>query len=234
MYPQGPAAYDSAITLFSPDGRLFQVEYAREAVKRGATALGIRYDTGVLLAVDKNVSSSLMIAESIRKIHQIDKHIWVASSGLAGDAQNLINTGRLLAQRNRLDYGEPITVHMLTRKLSDILQSYTQYAGARPYGATLLVAGVDKEPKLFDTDPSGTFIEYTATSVGVGKTDVEKILEEKASSKLNKPDAIELALDCIGKVAEGKPEPRNIDVITIDQDKGYSKLSEQEIIKSLY
>ncbi|MBM3309427.1 MAG: proteasome subunit alpha, partial [Candidatus Altiarchaeales archaeon] len=115
MYPQGPSAYDRAITVFSPDGRLFQVEYAREAVKKGTPAVGITYDKGVLLAVDKNVATPLIVPKSIEKIFQIDEHIAVATSGLVADARRLIEEARVIAQRNRIAYNEPIGVSKITR-----------------------------------------------------------------------------------------------------------------------
>jgi len=178
MYPQGPAAYDRAITVFSPDGRLFQVEYAREAVKRGTTAIGITYDSGVLLAVDKNVSNKLIIPKSIEKIFTIDDHICVATSGLVADARRLIEDARVKSQRNKLVYNEPINVSSLTRSICDMKQAYTQYGGARPFGTALLIAGVNNGPHLFETDPSGAYTEYKAGAIGSGKRDVEKLLEE--------------------------------------------------------
>ncbi|HDN83309.1 MAG TPA: proteasome subunit alpha, partial [Candidatus Altiarchaeales archaeon] len=115
MYPAGSAAYDRAITVFSPDGRLFQVEYAREAVKRGTTACGVTYKNGVLLAVDKNITSKLIVPESIEKIFKIDEHIAIATSGLVADARRLVDEARLKAQRNRVAYNEPISVYSLTQ-----------------------------------------------------------------------------------------------------------------------
>jgi len=230
MYPMGAAAYDRAITVFSPDGRLFQVEYAREAVKRGTTAVGITYDNGVLLAVDKSIGTSLIVPESVEKIFQIDEHIGAAASGLVADARRLVEDARLRAQRSRLAYNEPITVSTLTKSLCDLEQTYTQYGGVRPYGTALLIAGINDEPQLFETDPSGAFTQYIAAAIGIGKRDVEKIFEaeyEKGSAD----NAIHLALKGLNSVSEEKIKKESIDVITIDTEKKYQKVSKEEIGK---
>lgn len=233
MYPQGPAAYDRAITVFSPDGRLFQVEYAREAVKRGTTACGMIYSDGVLLAVDKSISSRLIVPRSIEKIFQVDEHIGIATSGLVADARRLIEEARIKAQRNKLAYNEPISVQALTREICDIEQAYTQYGGARPFGTALLIAGVNDKPYLFETDPSGAFTEYLATAIGTGKSDVEKLFEKEYKDNISKKEAIELVLKGLASVAERKLQAEYLEIITIDQKNKYRELKREEIIKYL-
>ena len=229
MYPMGAAAYDRAITVFSPDGRLFQVEYAREAVKRGTTAVGITYNKGVLLAVDKSIGTPLIVPESVEKIFQIDDHIGAAASGLVADARRLIEEARMRAQRNKLAYNEPISVSTLTKHLCDLEQSYTQYGGVRPFGTTLLVAGINEEPQLFETDPSGAFTQYVAAAIGIGKRDVEKIFEEEYKKGSSRADAMHLALKGLNSVSEEKIKKESIDVITIDSEKNYQKVDKEEI-----
>src|SRR5665648_751899 len=160
MAPQ--MGYDRAITVFSPDGRLFQVEYAREAVKRGTTAIGLRQTEGVVLLVDKRVTTRLLEPASIEKIFQIDEHIGAATSGLVADARALVDRARVEAQVNHVSYGEAIGVEVLAKKICDHKQTYTQYGGVRPYGTALLIAGVDDSgtPRIFETDPSGALLEY--------------------------------------------------------------------------
>ena len=233
MYPIGPAAYDRAITVFSPDGRLFQVEYAREAVKRGTTACGITYENGVLLAVDKNITSPLLVPDSIEKIFKIDEHIGIATSGLVADARRLVEDARIKAQRNRLAYSEPVSVPTLTREICDMKQLYTQYGGARPFGTSLLIAGVNNEVFLFETDPSGAFTQSTATAIGMGKPDVEKLFQEKWREGLSRKDAIDLALRSLNLVSEDKLKVGNIEIITIEPDRGYKPMTEDEISESL-
>ncbi|MDD5111070.1 MAG: archaeal proteasome endopeptidase complex subunit alpha [Candidatus Altiarchaeota archaeon] len=233
MYPQGPSAYDRAITVFSPDGRLFQVEYAREAVKRGTPAVGITYDKGILLAVDKNVATPLIVPKSIEKIFQIDEHIAVATSGLVADARRLIEDARVMAQRNRIAYNEPISVAKITKQICDVKQAYTQYGGARPFGTALLIAGLNKEPHLFETDPSGAFTEYTATSIGMGKRDVEKVFEERYKEGMGRKEAMDLALIGLNSVSEGKLKKENIDMIIIESKQKFKKITTGEIGEAL-
>ena len=127
-------AYDRAITVFSPDGRLFQVEYAREAVKRGTTTVGVKFKDGVVLIVDKRLSSKLIEPESIEKIFKIDGHIGCATSGLVADARALVDRARVECQVNSFNYSEDLAVESLVKKLCDFKQSYTQYGGVRPFG----------------------------------------------------------------------------------------------------
>ncbi|ELY43919.1 archaeal proteasome endopeptidase complex subunit alpha, partial [Natronorubrum bangense] len=131
-------AYDRGITIFSPDGRLYQVEYAREAVKRGTASIGVRTADGVVLAVDKRVPSELLEDSSVEKIHKADNHIGIASAGHVADARQLIDFARRQTQVNQLRYGEPIGVETLTKEVTDHIQQYTQVGGARPFGVALI------------------------------------------------------------------------------------------------
>jgi proteasome alpha subunit len=222
--------YDRAITVFSPDGRLFQVEYAREAVKRGTTSLGIRYKDGVVLAVDKRITSKLVEAESIEKIFQIDDNIGAATSGLVADARVLIDRARLEAQAHRITYNESIDIEILAKKICDFKQLYTQHGGVRPFGIALLLAGVNKTPRLFETDPSGALIEYKATAIGAGRATAMEIFEEKYKEDISKDAAIELGLKVMKEVTEGKISEETIEVAVIElETKLFRKLSPQEV-----
>jgi len=233
MYPSSPSAYDRAITVFSPDGRLFQVEYAREAVKRGTTALGIIYKEGVLLAVDKNINSKLLRGESIEKIFQIDEHIGVATSGLVADARRLVDHARIVAQEEKMTYNKPIDVQMLTQNLCDLKQAYTQFGGARPFGASLLITGVDdKGTRLFETDPSGAFNELYAAAIGGGKAEAEVFLEKEYKEGISFEEAVALALRTLKKVGDKKISKETVDIYYITKKyKKYTKLEKEEIQK---
>ena len=134
MYPSTSQAYDRAITVFSPDGRLFQVEYAKEAVKRGATAIGLVCADGVVLVAYKNAVSNLLVPESMKKVFEIDSHIAATASGLIADARRLVDIARLEAQKHRLGYQEAPSVESIAKELCDLMQIYTQYGGIRPFG----------------------------------------------------------------------------------------------------
>ena len=223
--------YDRAITVFSPEGRLYQVEYAREAVRRGTTAIGIKYTGGVILAVDRRIMSKLIEKCSVEKIFYVDEHIMAASSGLIADARILIDRARVEAQINKITYGEPMTVEALAKKICDIKQAYTQHGGSRPFGISLLLAGIDRhDSKLFETDPSGALIEYKATAIGFGRPSAMEILEEEYREDINKEEALELALYTLSKSSNTDLSPENIDMAIItDDEKVVRKLQFDEI-----
>jgi proteasome endopeptidase complex, archaeal, alpha subunit len=203
MAPQ--MGYDRAITVFSPDGRLFQVEYAREAVKRGTTSVGIKARDGVVLLVDKRISSRLLEPQSTEKIFQVDDHIGAVTSGLVADARALVDRARVDAQINRVVYNEPIGIETLAKKIADHKQTFTQYGGVRPYGTALLIGGIDDTgPRLFETDPSGALLMVKATGIGSGRNIVMEFLEEKYNEDIDIGNAIRLGLEALYKATEGK------------------------------
>jgi proteasome alpha subunit len=231
MQPQYQMGYDRAITVFSPDGRLYQVEYAREAVKRGTTAVGIKCVEGVVLIVDKRVSSRLLEASSIEKIFKIDEHIGVASSGLVGDARALVDRARIESQINRVTYDEKIDVEALSKKLCDHMQTYTQFGGARPYGTALLIAGIsDGQCRLFETDPSGTLLEYKATGIGIGRPAAMKLFEEEYNYDATVSDAIILGLKALRDATEGKFDVNTVEIGVIEiSNPVFRKMSKEEV-----
>ncbi|MBS7659901.1 archaeal proteasome endopeptidase complex subunit alpha [Candidatus Bathyarchaeota archaeon] len=204
-----PGAYDRAITVFSPDGRLFQVEYAMELVNRGATILGIKCPEGVVLGAEETIEP-LEEAESSWKIFKIDDHVGVAIVGLSSDARVLIDQARIYAQSNRLTYDEPIDVEVLTKRICDIQQLYTQHAGVRPFGVSLIFGGVDKTGnRVFMTHPSGTYKGHKAATVGAGREVVMKILKEEYRDNLTLDEAIQLGVKCLVKALEARQlQPR--------------------------
>lgn len=198
MYPVSPQAYDRASTVFSPDGRLFQVEYAKEAVKRGSTTIGLVCKDGVVLIANRFVPNKLINRESIRKIHIIDDHIIAASSGLAGDARRLVEMARLEAQKHRITYSEPVSVLQLSKQLADSLQMYTQYGGVRPFGVAMLITGLDEDKgSVYELEPSGAYTGYFAAGIGSGKETVEGILEKSYSPDMPLDKGIALGLKAL-------------------------------------
>jgi proteasome alpha subunit len=223
-------AYDRGITIFSPDGRLYQVEYAREAVKRGTASIGVRTSDGVVLAVDKRIRSPLMERSSVEKIHKADDHIGIASAGHVADARQLIDYARRQAQINQLRYGEPIGVETLTKEVTDYIQQYTQVGGARPFGVALIIGGIaDGEPRLYETDPSGTPYEWKALAVGADRGDIREYLEENYREELDLDGGVALALEALGSVDDDGLAPEGIGVATISvADELFTELSEDE------
>ncbi len=198
MYPVSPQAYDRASTVFSPDGRLFQVEYAKEAVKRGSTTIGMVCKDGVVLIANRFVPNNLIDRESIRKVHIVDDHIIAASSGLAGDARRLVEMARVEAQKHRVTYSEPVSILQLSKTLADTLQIYTQYGGIRPFGVAMLICGLDsKDGSMYELEPSGAYTGYFAVGIGSGKESVEKYLAQEYNSNLTLDKGIVLGLKAL-------------------------------------
>ncbi len=234
MYPVSPQAYDRAITVFSPDGRLFQVEYAKEAVRRGATAVGVVCANGVVLAAYKNIASELLISESMRKIFKIDDHMAATASGLVADARRLVDIARLEAQRHRMTYNEPMGVDAIARHLCDLMQIYTQYGGIRPFGVSLLIAGIDTEPRLYEAEPSGALTGYKADAIGAGKKEAEEFFEKEYKNGMGMDEGVGLALRALRKTIESKPKPESLDVSTITvENKNFVTLTNEEVAKYL-
>ncbi|MBC7114652.1 MAG: archaeal proteasome endopeptidase complex subunit alpha [Archaeoglobi archaeon] len=224
MHVAPQMGYDRAITVFSPDGRLFQVEYAREAVKRGTPAIGINTTEGVILLVDKRVTTRLLEPSSIEKIYQIDEHIGVATSGLVADARMLVDRARLEAMINRVVYDEPIEVETLAKKICDFKQQFTQYGGVRPFGTSLLIAGVDTRSRLYETDPSGALLGYKATAIGANRNVVMELLEEKYRDDMTLEEGILLGMEALVKATEGEASAETVEV-------GYITLKEKKLRK---
>ena len=228
----GQMAYDRAITVFSPDGRLFQVEYAREAVKRGTTTVGLKFKDGVVLIIDKRISSRLIEPSSIDKIFKIDEHVGCATSGLVADARVLVDRARIEAQINKITYAENIQVEVLVKKICDFKQNYTQYGGVRPFGTALLVAGVDESgTHLFETDPSGALMAYKAGSIGSGRNVVLNVFEEKYEDNMSLEKAIALGVEALTKATEGEIKVEAVEIGLVTTTTPFAKLPPKEVEK---
>lgn len=225
-----PGAYDRVITVFSPDGRLFQVEYAMELVNRGATILGIKCSEGVVLGAEETVETSLEDSEGSWKIFKIDDHVAAGIVGLSSDARLLIDQARVYAQSNKLTYDEPIDVEVITKRICDIKQLYTQHAGVRPFGVSLIFGGLDKTGnRLFGTHASGAYRGYKATSMGAGRETVLNILKEEYSEDMSLEDAIRLAAKCLTKALEARGLTPRIKIAVIPSaTKKFEMLSDEK------
>jgi proteasome alpha subunit len=226
------AGYDRAITVFSPDGRLYQVEYAIETVRRGTLAIGIKSRDGVILAVEEK-ARKLQISNVTQKIFQVDDHIGVAAAGYIPDARTQVDHARFFAQSNRLIYDEPVDVEGVAKNIADMAQQFTQYAGVRPFGVALILAGVDKNgANLYLTDPSGTYIGYDAVAIGAGSDQVTEFLEKGYKNDVSMEEAAALAIESIYLVSEDKTGTRHVKMAIIDNNtKTMRKVEEGEIDK---
>ena len=226
-----PGAYDRAITVFSPDGRLFQVEYALETVNRGATIIGIACSKGVVLGAEEKIETPLQDTDFTWKLYSVDDHLGAAVVGLGSDARILIDQARIYAQSNRLMYDEPIDVEMMTKRVGDVKQLYTQHAGVRPFGVSIIFGGVDKTgSRIFATDPSGSYRGYKAVSVGIGRETVENILKEEYREDLSFDEAIKLAAKCLTRALDARGEPKRIKLSVIPAETPkFQTLSDDQI-----
>lgn len=228
----GQMAYDRAITVFSPDGRLFQVEYARVAVGRGTTTVGIKFKDGIILMADKKVRSRLVEGNSVEKIFQIDEHVGCATSGLVADARVLVDYARIVAQINKITYEEKITTDMLVRRICDFKQNYTQYGGVRPFGTALLVGGVDRQGiHLFETDPSGALSSYKAGSIGSGRAQVIEHFEDKFKDNMTFDEAMKLGLEGLKKSSEDAFSDTTVEIGVIGKSGKFKRMERNEIKK---
>ena len=193
--------YDRTITMFSPDGRLLQVEYAKKTVRLGNTVIGMVCSDGVLLVVDKRVTDKLLVAESIEKIFQIDDHIGSTVAGLVSDGRILIERAQMKAQQHRVTYDTPIDTLTIVKDICDLKQICTQSGGLRPFGVSLLVVGIDElGGRLFLTEPSGIYFQYNATSVGESAEEVNEILNKEYKKSMTIEQGMRLACKALKTV----------------------------------
>ncbi|MFP3208316.1 MAG: archaeal proteasome endopeptidase complex subunit alpha [Nitrososphaeria archaeon] len=225
------AGYDRALTIFSPDGRLYQVEYAIETVRRGTLAAGAKAVDGVVLFAEERLRKLQDFSLS-QKLFQVDDHVGVVAAGYVPDARVLVDSARVAAQNHRILYDEPISIATLAKRLGDLAQQYTQYAGVRPFGVSLIIAGVDDGgPSVFTTDPSGTYLGYSAVAIGGGSDQVNEYFESNYSESMTIGDAILMMLRGASRTEEHKVlDPRSVKIAVIGtKDRRMRRLGLDEI-----
>ena len=234
MYPvsQQTSGYDRVATMFSPDGRLYQVEYASKIVAQGTLGVGIKYTDGIILGADKKIPSKLLLPESIEKLFKIDEHIGAVSAGLVGDARRLVQIARQKAQENFTYYEEPIQVETLVKEISNINQAFTQYGGMRPFGIAFIIAGVDSTGRrLFETEPSGALAEYQAIAIGKNKEKAMDLFEKEWRDGMGFDEAMVLSLRALkaGLDEKDKLDYKRLEYAFIDSSMTYKKIPNEKI-----
>ena len=229
--PHQLMGYDRAITMFSPDGRLLQVEYAKKTVRQGSTAIGMVCSDGILMVTDKRIVDPLVVPESVEKIWQIDDHIGATASGILSDARVLIERAQLRAQQHRVTYDTPIDTLSIVKDICNLKQICTQSGGLRPFGVSILVAGIDdSKPTLFETDPTGIFFEYRASVIGEGEVEIEEILHKEYKPELTIEEGMKVCLKALQKTLGANFSLDRIDAAYIAKtDKKFRKFSKEDI-----
>lgn len=222
--------YDMTPTMYSPDGRIYQVEYAIETVKRGTLALGISTKEGVILAVEEK-PRTLQTKNITQKIFQVDFHIGIAAAGYIPDARVQVDGARFFSQGNRMTYDESVEIATVAKYLADQAHQFTQYGGVRPNGVAMIIAGIDqKGESIYITDPSGTYVQYSAIAIGNGSDDVNEFFEKFYNKDMSLEDAAALAIAAINLKAEKKDEVNHIKMAKITtKSKVFEKISESDI-----
>jgi len=233
--PHQLMGYDRAITMFSPDGRLLQVEYAKKTVKQGSTAIGMVCSDGILFVADKRIMDALIIPESVEKIFKIDSHMGAVASGILSDARVLIDRGQLRAQQNRVQYDEAVDTVAVVKDICNLKQICTQSGGLRPFGVSIIVGGVDPDgvPRLFETDPTGIYFQYWATVIGEGDTDIEAILVQEYDKKMTIEDGLRLCLKGLNKVLDKDFSVDRVDAAFIPIGGSFTSVPKTKIDKIL-
>lgn len=226
--------YDRSITMFSPDGRLLQVEYAKKTVKQGSTALGLVCKDGVVLVSDKRITSPLLVPEAVEKMFKVDDHIAATASGIISDARVLIDRAQLKAQQHAVTYDSKIDVLSIVKDMCDLKQICTQSAGLRPFGVSLLVGGVEDDGslKLFLTEPYGLYFQYRAAVIGEGDVEIEPILQKRYRVNLSIEEGIKLGISLLKDFLKDDFSVERLDVAYVDaKEKKYTKLNMEELKK---
>jgi len=223
--------YDMTPTMYSPDGRIYQVEYAIETVKRGTLALGISTKDGVIMAVEEK-PRTLQTKNITQKIFQVDHHIGVAAAGYIPDARVQVDGARFFSQGNKMTYDESVEIGTVAKYLADQAHQFTQYGGVRPNGVAMIIAGVDqKGESVYVTDPSGTYVQFSAIAIGAGSDDVNEFLEKYYNKDMSLDEAAALAIAAINLKADKKDDIDNVKMAKITSaSKIFEKISEDDLI----
>lgn len=223
--------YDRAVSMFSPDGRLLQVEYAKKTVKQGSTALGIVCKDGVVLIAEKKLPSSLIVSESVEKIFEIDKHIGVTFAGITSDARVLIERAQVKSQSHNMTYDSPVDTLTIVKDIADLKQYTTQSGGIRPFGVSLIIAGVNDHNKVYVTDPTGIYFQYKAVAIGENDAKVEEYLEKNFKEDMSVQDGLKLGVAALKSASEETLTSDTVEAVVVG--KTFDRVDKSEIQKLL-
>ena len=223
--------YDRTATMFSPEGTILQVEYAQKTVRLGSSSIGMICADGVFLIADKRMKDKLVIQKSTNKVYEIDSHIIVCAAGIVSDARVLIERGQLIAQQHRITYDSPIEPELIIKEVSNIKQQFTQYGGARPFGVSLMVAGIRaKKPELYTSDITGNYFSYHANAIGENEEKIREKLRENYKPELNIKKGVKLALDIFKEIQGKNFDLERFELVYIKNEEGrLHRVKEEEL-----
>ncbi|GBE20131.1 MAG TPA: archaeal proteasome endopeptidase complex subunit alpha [Candidatus Pacearchaeota archaeon] len=226
--------YDRTATMFSPEGHLLQVEYAQKTVRLGSASVGVVCSDGVFIIADKRIDDKLIIQKSANKIYEVDSHIMSSVAGIVSDARILIEKAQVLSQQHRVTYDSPIEPELIIKEISNIKQQFTQYGGARPFGAAIMLAGINnKKPELYTSDITGNYLSYTANAIGENDDKIKDKLREKYKADLTIKKGVKMVLDIFQEVYEKKFNINKFELAYIKNDEAKLQRLEGEAIKGL-
>lgn len=224
--------YDRSVGMFSPDGLLFQVEYAEKAVKLGTTVIGIVTKEGIVLIGDRKIKSKLLVKESFKKVFEVDNHIAIAGAGVMSDGRRLIEQAQMIGQDHKIKFQSPIDVISLVKEIANIQQYYSQAGGHRPFGVALLIAGIEnKKPVLYQTTPSGIYMRFLARAVGGLSDKMNEELEKEFKEDMSNKDAIKMGLNIFKKTLDTEYDTERFDIAYLTLDEKFVRLTSDEIKK---
>jgi len=224
--------YDRTATMFSPEGKLLQVEYAEKAIRLGSSSIGMVCTEGVFILTDKRIEEKLMASKSTNKIYEIDSHIIASSAGIVADARVLVERAQVLAQQHRVTYDSPIETESIIKEISNLKQQFTQYGGARPFGVSLMIAGVsEKVPELFTSDITGNYFSYNANAIGENDDKIKEKLRESYKKDLTIKKGVKLALTIFKEIQGNRFNLNKFELAYIKKDDTKIKRLEGEELK---
>lgn len=225
--------YDRTATMFSPEGHLLQVEYAEKAVRLGASSLGIVCTDGLFIIADKRVEDNLIVPSSANKIYEIDSHIISSIAGIISDARVLIERAQVLCQQHRLTYDSPIEPELIIKEISNIKQQFSQYGGARPFGVSLMIGGINRgKMELYSSDVTGNYLSYYAMAIGDSEEKIREKLRARYTKDLTIKKGIKLALEILEEIQGKKFDIKRFELVLLkNNQKGPERFLGEDILK---
>lgn len=216
--------YDRTSTMFSPEGTIIQVEYAQKTARLGSASVGMVCSDGVFIFADKRVTDRLVVLNSANKINEIDSHIIASAAGIVSDARVLIEKAQVLAQQHRVTYDSPIEPELIVKEISNLKQQFTQYGGARPFGVSLMFAGINnKKPELYASDVTGNYFSYHANAIGEDDEKIKEKLREEYKQDLIIKKGLKLVVKIFEEIKGDKFSLEKFELAYIDTNEAKLK-----------